>query len=280
MENKCVYKIVADSSCDISNLNNVPFAIASLKISTAEREFVDDSNLNTNEMVEYLHNYKGKSGSSCPNPDNWLSAFGDAEYIFCVTMTSKLSGTYNSAMLAKRQYEERHPDRSVYVIDSLSTGPEMALIISKLEELIVEGKVYDEIVDGINEYLTRTGLLFMLESLRNLANNGRVSHITARFAGMLGIRLVGKATEGELEPLDKCRGEKKALGVIVEYLKEYGVEKGRINIAHCGNEKNAYELKRLINEALPLADVNIRICGGLCSFYAEKGGMLIGYERF
>ena len=151
----CMYKIVADSSCDILRLNNVPFGIASLKISTAEREFVDNSGLDTKEMVEYLHGYKGKSGSSCPNTEDWLSAFDDAEYVFCVTMTSKLSGTYNSAMLAKKQYEKRHPGRCVYVIDSLSTGPEMALIIFKLEELITSGKEYDDIVDNITEYLTR-----------------------------------------------------------------------------------------------------------------------------
>ncbi len=274
------YKIAADSSCDITSLKYTDFATASLKISTAEREFVDDSVLDVTDMVEYLHCYKGKSGSSCPNPDDWMRAFGDAAYVFCVTMTSKLSGTYNSAMLAKKKYEEKYPDRKVHVFDSLSTGPEMVLLLHKLDELIHEGRDFDAIINEIDRYSNETGLMFVLESMQNLANNGRVSPITAKIAGMLGIRLLGKATDGELEPLDKCRGEKKALDTVVKRLKEYGVKKGRVSITHCINEKAAIELKDLINKEIPDASVDIRPCGGLCSFYAEKGGLLIGYEKY
>lgn len=280
MEKYPNYKIVADSSCDITELRYTDFATASLKITTSEREFTDDNKLDVTEMVNYLYGYKGRSGSACPNPDDWMRAFGDAKYVFCVTMTSKLSGTYNSAMLAKKQYEEKYGDRKVYVLDSLSTGPEMVLILHKLDELINEGLEYDSIVERINEYANKTGLMFVLESLQNLANNGRVRGITAKVAGVLGIRLLGKATEGELEPLDKCRGEKRALAAVVRRLKEYGVQTGRVNITHCLNENAANELRDLISQEIPDAKVNIRPCGGLCSFYAEKGGLLIGYEKY
>lgn len=280
MDNNIKYKIVADSSCDVTSLENTDFSTASLKISTAEREFVDDSLLDVTDMVEYLHGYKGKSHSSCPNPDDWMKAFGEASYIFCVTMTSKLSGTYNSAMLAKKKYEERYPDRRVHVFDSLSTGPEMVLILRKLGELVNNKLDFDTIIKEVNDYSTDTGLMFVLESMQNLANNGRVSPITAKIAGVLGIRLLGKATDGELEPLDKCRGEKKAFVRVVERLIEYGVKKGRVSITHCINENAAIELKALINKEIPEARVDIRPCGGLCSFYAEKGGLLIGYEKY
>ena len=158
-------KIVADSSSDVLNLESVPYAAAPLKIVTSEKEYVDDANLNVEEMVNDLYTYSGKSGSACPGTGDWLDAFGDAPYIFCVTITSNLSGSYNSAMVAKQEYEEAHPDRRVYVIDSLSAGPELALIIDKLQELILEGKTFEEICEAIVEYQKHADLLFKLASM-------------------------------------------------------------------------------------------------------------------
>ena len=113
-------KIVADSSCDLYTLDNVPFAGTPLKIITAEREFVDDEALDVNEMVDYLANYKGKSKSSCPNTAEWLQAFGDADEVFCVTITGGLSGSYNSACVAKGIYERESRTKTFLPSFSLS----------------------------------------------------------------------------------------------------------------------------------------------------------------
>ena len=121
-------KIVADSSANLMTMNTVAFDAAPLKVITAEREFVDNSQLNLDEMLDYFSAYKGRSQTSCPNPDDWLRAFGDGEDVFCVTITSGLSGSYNAACIAKDIYEADHPGRRVYVIDSLSAGPELTLI--------------------------------------------------------------------------------------------------------------------------------------------------------
>ncbi len=273
-------KIVADSSCDVLELSSVPFESAALKIITAQKEYVDDRNLDVYKMVDELQHYKGKSSTSCPNTTDWLNAFGDAKQIFCVTITGTLSGSYNSALLAKDVYEELYPDRQVFILDSLSTGPEIILILEKLEELISCGNTFKDICNQITDYTKKTGLLFMLESMKNLANNGRVSPITAKMAGLLGIRVVGKASDrGDLEPLNKCRGEAKALTTIVQHLKALGLKEGKVKIAHCFNENAANSLKELINKELKKAQVEISACRGLCSFYAEKGGILIGFER-
>lgn len=214
------------------------------------------------------------------NPNDWLSAFGDAEYVFCVTITSELSGAYNAAGTAKSIYENEHPGRRAFIINSLSTGPEMKLIIERLQELIVEGKEFEEICNAIRAYQSKTGLLFMLESMKNLANNGRVSPVLAKAAGLLGIRVVGKASDhGTLEQLNKCRGEKKALDTIVEHLQALGHNGGKISIGHCFNEGAAKELKNRILMKWKHSKVDIYKCRGLCSFYAEKGGLLVGFER-
>lgn len=273
-------KIVADSSADVLSLSKLSFESAPLKIITADKEYVDDEKLDVLGMVTDLLSYNGKSSTSCPNESDWLDAFGDAQYVFCATITATLSGSYNAAMMAKETYEAMHLDRRVFVLNSLSAGPEIALMIEKIQELILAGKEFDEVCKAITAYTEKTGLLFMLESMKNLANNGRVSPIVAKMAGLLGIRVVGKASDrGDLEPLNKIRGEAKALEAIVQHLKQLGLKSGKVRIAHCFNEKAAFVLSELIKSEFPKAQVEICACRALCSFYAEKGGLLVGFEK-
>ena len=273
-------KIVADSSANILTLSDCRFAAAPLKIITAQQEFVDDAELDVDAMVEWFDSYKGKSKTSCPNPSDWLDTFEDAEEIYCVTITSGLSGSYNAACIAKQLYEAEYSDRQVHVIDSLSAGPELVLIIEKLEQYIAEGLPFQQICENIDDYRLQTGLVFMLESLKNFAANGRVSPAVAKIAGVLGIRVVGRASQqGTLEPTNKCRGLAKSLDALVNNLKNSGLRSGKARIAHCQNQSAAEELKAMILCSFPHAQVSIHPCRGLCSYYAEKGGLLVGFEK-
>lgn len=274
-------KIVADSSANLQALLQTAFASAPMKIITAEREFVDDAHLNVEEMVDFFNHYKGRSKTSCPNPGDWLEAFGDADEIFCVTITSGLSGSYNAACAAKQMYEAENSGKRVFVIDSLSAGPELELIVEKLQELMAEGYTYEDICRRIGQYTQKTGLFFALASLKNFAANGRVPMAVAKIAGVLGIRVVGKASDqGTLQPMDKCRGEEKSLQKLLEHLESDGFRQGKVRIAHCQNASAAEKLMEMIQQAFPEADVRVTKCLGLCSYYAEKGGLLMGYEKF
>lgn len=273
-------KIVSDSSCDLLSLEGVDFETAPLKIITAQKEYIDTPDLDTHIMATDLQNYKGKSSTSCPNADDWLNAFGDADDIICVTITSKMSGSYNTACMAKRIYEDSHPSSRVFVLDSLSTGPEMGLIIERAQKMISEGKNYTDICEEIKNYRKKSGLIFVLESMKNLANNGRVSHVAAKMAGLLGIRVLGKASdEGELQILDKCRGESKTFETVISRLREFGLKEGRVKIGHCCCESVGQRLKDLISREFEKVSVELYRCRGLCTFYAENGGLLIGFER-
>ena len=271
-------KIVVDSSANMASchwVSSVP-----LKIITDEKEYMDNAELNTAAMVWDLKTYTGRSSTACPSPQDWMEAFGDSPYVFCIAITSNLSGSCNAANIAKADYEQEFPDRKVCVIDSLSTGGEMELIAEKIQELIAADLSFDEICEKVREYQQHTGLMFMLESMQNLANNGRVNKIVAKAAGILGIRAVGKASDvGTLEPMDKCRGEKKAIAALADHMVALGYEGGKMRISHCLNPAAAESLKETIVSAFPGADVQIRPTGGLCSFYAEKGGMIIGFEK-
>lgn len=273
-------KIVADSSCDLFTLKHTEFACAPLKIITEEKDFVDDPSLDVDDMVNYLYRYKGKSKSSCPNTTDWLDAFGDADDIFCVTITSGLSGSYNSACAAKQIYESEHESRRVHVFDTLSAGPEITLIIEKIEDYIGQGMTYEAICEAVNPYMKATGLVFMLKSLKNFANNGRVSPVVAKLVGIAGICIVGKASdEGTLEPMHKCRGERRSLETLVNLLETEGYRSGKVSIGHCQNPEAAEQLKALISAKFQNAQIEIHPLRGLCSFYAERGGVLVGFEK-
>ena len=273
-------KIVSDSSSDILSLEGVDYACAPMKIVTAEREFVDTPALDVDEMADFLFNYKGQSKSSCPNVNDWLEAFGDADDIFCITITGGLSGSYNSASSAKSIYEAEHKGRRVFVLDSLSAGPELVLSIEKMQACIAGELSFEDTCAALKAYLGQTGLLFMLKSLKNFANNGRVSPTVAKLAGIMGICIVGKASdEGTLEPLHKCRGEARSLDAIFEDMEAAGYKGGKVRIAHCQNPEAAERLMAMIRKKHPSADVTIHKHRGLCSFYAEKGGVLVGYEK-
>ena len=271
------YRIVSDSSANLQTCKEAGFVSVPLKILAGDREFTDDSRLNAEEMTDYLQSYKGKSGTSCPNIADWLDAFEGADGVFAVTITSALSGAYTSAAQAAREFAEE--GGKAFVVDSLSTGPEMELLIRKLEEEIASGKSFEEITRAVTEYQGHTHLLFSLQSLSNLAKNGRCSPAVAKIAGVLGIRVVGAASEeGTLEPLHRCRGEKKVGDVLMSEMEKRGYRGGRVSVAHCENLPLAEHLRDLIGQKYPGAEVKIRECGGLCSFYAERGGLIVGFE--
>ncbi len=273
------YKIAADSSSNIFTFPGVDYACAPLTVITSEKEYPDVPDLDVDAMIDDLKTVEGKTSTSCPNVQDWLNAFEGADGIFAVTITSNLSGCYASCMNARDLFLQDHPDVRISVLDTLSTGPEMELILEKLRDLINEGHDFDTIDRLIREYMTHTHLSFSLASLVNFARNGRVSPLVAKMVGVLGIRMVGVASDvGTLEPLHKCRGEKKALEALYADMKERGFSGGKVRLAHCRNETYAQSLKTTIQTDFPQCDVTIIPCGALCSYYAEEGGLLVGYE--
>ena len=273
------YKIVADSSCNLLSFAGVDFAGVPLKIVTDKKEYVDDEKLDCALMLEELAAYKGRSGTACPSVGEWLESFGQAENIFAVAITSSLSGSYNACLQAKEVYEQTYPGRRVSCLDSLSAGPELVLIMEKLRELIGLGLDFEEIDRRIREYMKHSHLMFMLERVDNLARNGRISPLAAKTVGVLGIRIVGRASDqGTLEQLHKCRGQSRAIQAIVREMEEAGYAGGKLRIAHCFNESGAKELQNIMKGRWPQLDTGIITFTGLCSFYGEKGCIMAAFE--
>ena len=242
-------KIVVDSSANVYELPDVGFACVPLKILTDEQEYVDTAEVDAPALAQMMRTYKGRTSTSCPNISDWLTAYEGADEVYVVTITGTLSGAYNAALLAGEEYEQSHEGARVFVLDSLSTGAESRLLVERLAALIKAGKPFDTVCEEIRAYHEHTHLLFALESLANLARNGRVKPAVAAVARMLGIRV-----------------------------KAHGLTNGRVHIDHCCNAAAAERLKHMVHAVFPEAKVEVGSCGALCSYYAEYGGLMVGYE--
>ena len=271
-------KVVSDSSSNVFAVEGLHYATVPMKV-IAAKEYIDTPELDLQGMVTDLQNHKGKSGSSCPNVQEWLDAFGTGDDIFALTISKNLSGSYNAAKSAAEEYVEANPGKKAFVFDSLAAGPQQIMIAEKIKELINAGYDYETIKEKTLEYHNHTHILFCLESLTNLARSGRVSPAVAKIAGVLGMRVVGDVKGGQITPVHKPRGHKKAMQTLVEMLEERGLYDGAlIRIAHCFGESQANDLKALVQEKYPNVRFIIEPTTALCSFYAEAGGLMIGFE--
>ena len=261
--------------------NAIPYASAPLTIvaENADKYYRDDESLNVHAMLSELASITCPTKTACPGPGDWLEAFGDADEIIVISLTGALSGACNSARNAAAIYTEDHPNARIHVFDSLSTGPELELLIEKCADWIANEFSFDDIVNLLAAYSTHTHLAFSLESLQNFANNGRVNPALAKLVKMMHVRIVGRASAaGELEAQHKCPGRKKALSQLFENMLQEGYAGGKVRIRHTENPEMAEALKSMILEQFPQSDVTISENAGLCAFYTERGGLLAGYE--
>ena len=206
------YKIISDSSSNLYEIEGINYTTVPLKIHTEIGEFVDQKGIELKKMVEYLYTTKEKSSTSCPNIGEWLKAFEGEKEIYAITISGNLSGSYNSLQKAKEAYLEENPEAKIYAIDSCSTGPEMVLMIEKIVELKEKGLNFADTCAEMEKYMPRCKILFALNSVKNLANNGRVNSIVASLVGILGIKMLGQGSDdGRIELIYKGKGMKNVL---------------------------------------------------------------------
>lgn len=273
------YKIICDSSCDLNSdfIKDplVGFEIIPLFIHVDKKEFLDDNDLNVLDMLKAMHEYKGKSTTSCPAPMKFLESY-DAEYNFCVTITKKLSGTYNSAHLASTMIEE---NKKVFLIDSKGTSGSLALITLKLYELIKKGLEYETICEEIIKYRDSINLFFVLDSFDNLVKNGRMSKLAAKIATLMVIRPICIAEDGEIKVYKKVRTRNTAIKSMINEIINTNVdfENRECIITHALDIECATNIKRMLEEKIKFKKITILPMKGLCSFYALEKGIIVTF---
>lgn len=272
------YKIVVDSSSDLKKDyivdKDVGFEVVPLTINVDGESYVDNSELDVDKMLDAMHACKTKSTSSCPSSGYFAQAYDKAEYVICITMTSKLSGTYNSAYLGSQDCNSK-----VHVVDSKATGGVMQLLVDKTYELMKQNLDFKDICDQLEEYKESLSLLFVLDKFENLVKAGRMSKIAAFIAGALYIKPLCMAKEGVIEVHEKPRTRKGALNRLVENIKIKcpDTKNKKCIIAHCKNDEDAKFLKEEIESKYQFKEVVINDMKGLCSYYALEKGIIVSF---
>lgn len=277
------WKIVTDTGSNLREIENLPenivFDIIPLILHVDNKDFVDTKDLDTEELVQAVSE-SSKSSSACPAPGVYAETFAGADNVICFTISSQLSASYESAEIGKQMVLEENPNANIHIVDSRSAGGELDMLVFKAIELVKEGKNFQEVIEGINAYHKKTYVGYMLKSIENLVKNGRVNKVVGSLVGLFNIHVIGvRSEEGTIEMSNRARGEKRALKTFVSDLIENGLNGNHVEIGHVNNKPLAETVAERIKEHFPNANINIRPTSGLCSFYAEKGGLIVAYER-
>lgn len=275
------FKIIADSSNDMSPelQEKYPVEIIPFKLTLDGREYVDDDTLDPIEFIEAMRQAKDVPRSACPSPNDFLEAFEAEEDCFVVTISAKLSGTYNSAQIAKDMFLERFPGKRIHLVDSMSASIGETLISMKLHELIAKGEGFSDIVQKITAYVQDMKTFFVSESLDNLIKNGRISKFKGALATALSIKPIMGAEDGEIRMFDKARGSNKAFDRLVEMIEENAksVEDKILAISHVNNLTRATWLKTELQKRCAFKDIIVVQTHGLSSLYCDRQGIIVSF---
>lgn len=275
------YRIIADSCCDITEelKKKLQMITVPLKLRLGEREFVDDDNLNLPEFMEEMKACKEKVGSASPSPYEYQKAFEEAVNSFTITLSSKLSGSYSSAVLAASLAKENGTS-NVHVFDSKSASAGEVLLAFKIWEFVQKNLTRDVIIERVNNFINEMKTYFVLENYDNLQKNGRLSKIAGRIVSLLGIRLVmGADGNGDIALFHKTRGEKQMLEKLLSLISNSGkkTEDEIMVISHCNNLNLAQRLSNMVKERFTFKEIHIVPTKGISSLYADNKGIILAF---
>jgi len=274
-------KIIGDSSTDLNESlrENFKIDIVPLILNLGDRKFIDVKGFDTNDFIKEMVNYDGVPKTACPSPQDFIERFQGDEDVFVVTLSEKLSGTYNSAELAKQIYLEEENEKFIHVFNSKSASVGQTLIALKIDELIRNDKTNKEIVEKTDEYIEEMQTFFIAESLNNFIKNGRISKLSGSIANALNIvPIMGSLPSGDIELKTKSVGKKvykKLIQIIIE--KSFDQENRILGIAHVNNFERANKLKKEIEKKCSFKDIIIVETGGLSSIYCDNQGIIIAF---
>ena len=274
------FKIVVDSCCELPEeyLQDSRFEIVPLELEVGEYRVVDDEHFNQAEFLKKVAEYPKCPKSACPSPEHFREAYRtEAEHVYVITLSSHLSGSYNSAVLGMNLYREKYGEKQIHVIDSESASCGETQIARKLVELEEQGLPFEEIVKQIEEFRSNVHTYFVLDNLETLRKNGRLTGVKALVASTLSIKPIMAGDKGNIVQRGQSVGMKKALRRMAEIvLEEAGDTSDRVlMITHCNAPERAETVKKLLMEKADFKDCLIMDTRGVSSMYANDGGVIV-----
>ncbi len=277
-----MYKIVIDSCGELpENVKQDPhFCNVPLEIEIDGYHITDDETFDQLDFLRRVQESPKGPKSACPSPETYMEAYeGEAENVYVVTLSAKLSGSYNSAVLGANLFEEEYgTKKNIHVFNSCSASIGETIIGLKIQELEEEGLSFEEVVKKTDEYIASMNTFFVLETLETLRKTGRLSNIKAFVASTLNIKpVMGATEEGTIKQLSQARGMKRALSKMVEEMIRVtkNTEEKILAISHCNAPDKAAFVKDLIQKAAKFKNIIVVNTAGISSMYANDGGVIL-----
>ena len=276
------YRIIGDSCTDLpKSLREDPhFKLVPLTLMVEDQQIRDDENFNLQQFLKQMNASPKCPKSACPSPDDYAKEFEFDGDVYVVTLSSALSGSYNSAELGKRLYLEENPGKNIGIIDSRSASVGQTLLALKLKEFVEQKLPFEEVMKKINDFRDNMKTKFVLESLDTLRKNGRLSSIQAIIINTLNIKpVMGSTSEGTIYKLDQARGIVRALISMAKSIEKDVIKPQEriLAIAHCNCYERAVFIKDEILKRVPFKDYLIVETAGVSSMYANEGGIIAAY---
>ncbi|MDR1712607.1 MAG: DegV family protein [Coriobacteriales bacterium] len=276
-------RIVVDSGCDLSDevrqLCGTEIESVALTLRLDSQEYQDDDSLDIDAYLAAMATSKNAAASAAPSPQDFLDAYTGEESVFAITLSSKLSGTFNSAMLARKLYLEKIGQKFIHVFDSLSASSGETLIALKIGELLRAEHPEAEIVERVKGYIANLKTYFLLERFDSIVKSGRMPAAVAVVASLLNIKPICAGVAGEMKMVGKARGYRKAVAKLIDMMlaEKLDFEQRILGISHCKCLQKAEELRDEIMARVPFKQAMIMETTGLCSTYANRDGVVIAY---
>jgi DegV family protein with EDD domain len=275
------YKIAIDSCGELLNewkdderIESVP-----LTLMVGGESIIDDETFDQKDFLKKVAACPECPKSACPSPERYMKAYEcEADHIYAVTLSSELSGSYNSAVLGKSLFLEDNPGKKIHVFNSKSASGGESLIAMKIVECEEKGLSFEEVIETVDKYIEEMSTFFVLENLETLRKNGRLSRVKALVASALKIKpVMGSTPEGSICQFDQARGMNKAIVKMVEHVGEKGINihEKTVAITHCNCPERAKMLEEAIRERLNPAKIVVMDTAGVSSMYANDGGVIV-----
>lgn len=275
------YKILCDSCTDFTPemLAQPCYARIPLTIYAGPKEFVDDGTIVQQDLLDAMKASSEATKTACPAPAAYMSHFEDADDIYIVTLSARLSGSYNAADQAVKCYREEGGAHNVHIFNSRSASAGQVQAALKIREIADTGAPFQQVVEQVEAYLDEMETLFVLENLDNLRKNGRLTKVQALVTGSLRIKLLMGATpEGEIAKLGQGFTERQALNKMVNRMADLAGHAGkRLVISHCNCRERAEYVREQAERACRFGEILITATGGISTVYAYDGGIVVAY---
>lgn len=275
------YKVIVDSCGELTKemKESGNFVTASLSMQVDGVHITDDETFDQADFLKRVAASPECPKSSCPSPETYMELCNcDADRVYIVTLSAELSGSYNSAELGKKLYEEEYGEKQIYVFNSRSASIGETLIAMKIRECEEKGMSFEEVIAETESYIAGQNTYFVLENLDTLRKNGRLTGIKSIVASALNIKpVMGSTSEGQICQLGQARGIKRALVKMAEHIAAdaHDPEKKTLAVSHCNCPERAREVERMLRDKLKIKNSFVIDTAGISTMYANDGGIIV-----